>query len=163
MKAKHKVGRLTRILCVFWTDVLIARIQDILIHQSRPRCHLSEEADLHRLSDLDPLPLLHKYLPSVLASIFAVQTWYTILFRVVALLEGLQGGHEIVPASDTGGDDALGDTGCDGAFDDGSDGIHGTYDFGLELWGNVELDLLEEVFGSTEAADHENILKTQLI
>ena len=66
-------------------------------------------------------------------------------------------------ASHTGGDDSLGDTGCDGPFDNGGDRVHGANDLGLELWGNVELDLLEEVLRSTEAADDKNILnKTQL-
>lgn len=164
VRAKKRGKELTRIFSVFWTNVLIARIQYILIHQRRPRCHLSEEADLHRLSDLDPLSFLHEDLPCILASIFAVQTWYTVLFRMVTLLEGLQGRHEIVAASYTGGDDALGDTGCDSTFDNGSDGIHRTNDFGLELWGNVELNLLKEVFGSTESADDKDILKeTRLV
>ncbi len=65
-------------------------------------------------------------------------------------------------ASYTGGDDALSDTGGDSAFDDGCDGVHRANDFGLELWGNVELDLLEEVLGSTEAADDKDILKETL-
>lgn len=77
----------------------------------------------------------------------------------MALFEGLQGRHEIVTASYTGSDDTLGDTSCDSTFDDGSDGIHRANDFGLKLWGNVELDLLEEVFGSTEAADDKDVLK----
>ena len=158
-----KNGRLTRILSIFRTNVLVARIQDILIHQSRPRRHLSEEADLHWLSNLDPLSLLHKDLPGILASIFAVQTWYTILFRVMALFEGLQGRHEVVAASYAGSDDALSDTGCDSAFDDGSDGVHRADYFRLELWGYVKFDLLEKVFGSAEATDDKDVLRaTQL-
>ena len=158
-RAKQKDGRLTRILCVFRTNVLIARIQNILIHQGRPRRYLSEEADLHWLSDLNPLSLLHENLPCIFASIFAVQTWYAILFRVVALFKGLQSRHEVMAASYTGGDDALGDASCDSAFDDGSDRVHRADDFGLELWGYVEFDLLEEVFGSTEATDDKDVLK----
>lgn len=77
----------------------------------------------------------------------------------MALFEGLQGCHEIVAASYTGGNDTLGNTGCDSAFNDGSDRIHRANDFGLELWGNMELDLLEEIFGSTEAADDKDILR----
>ena len=119
---------------------------------------MSEEADLHWFPNLDPLSLLHKDLPCVLASIFAVQTWNTVLFRVVTLFEGLQSRHEIVTASNAGCDDTLGDTGCDSAFDDGSDGIHRANDFCLELWRDVKLDLLEEVFRSTEAADDKDIL-----
>lgn len=89
VRPKQGVKGLTRIFGVLWTNILVARIQYILIHQGRPRGHLSEEADLHRLSDLDPLSFLHKYLPCILASIFAVQTWYPVLFRVMTLFEGL--------------------------------------------------------------------------
>ena len=63
-----------------------------------------------------------------------------------------------MPAGDPRGDDALGDAGGDGAFDDGGDGIHGADDFGLELRGDVEFDLLEEVFRGAEAADDEDVL-----
>ena len=83
---------------------------------------------------------------------------------MVTLFEGLQSRHEIVTASNAGGDDALGDTGCDSAFDDGSDGIHRANDFGLELWRDVKLDLLEEVFRSTKAAhDKDILLEKQLV
>lgn len=153
------IGRPTRIFGVFRANVLIACIQNILIHQGRPRRHLPEEADLYWFSDFNPLSLLHKDLPCILASIFAVQTRYTVLFRVVAFFEGLQGGHEVMTASYTGGDDALGNTGSDSTFNDGSHGVHRANDFGLELWRNVEFDLLEEIFGSTEAADNKDILK----
>lgn len=120
---------------------------------------MPEEADLHRFSDFDPLSLLHKDLPCILASIFAVQTRDTVLFGVVAFFERLQGRHEVVATSDTGGDDTLGDAGSDSTFNDGSHGVHRSYDLGLELWGNVEFDLLEEIFGSTEATDNKDILK----
>lgn len=76
----------------------------------------------------------------------------------MALSERLQGGHEVVAAGDAGCDDALGDAGCDGAFDNGGDGVHRSDDFGLELWRDVEFDLLEEVFGGAEAADYEDVL-----
>lgn len=78
---------------------------------------------------------------------------------MVAFFEGLKGRHEIVAASYTGGDDALGDTGGDSTFNDGSHGVHRANDLGLELGWNVELDLLEEIFGSTETADNKDILK----
>ena len=120
---------------------------------------MPEEADLHWLPNLDPLSFLHEDLPCIFASIFTVQARYTVLFWVMAFFEGLQGRHEIVTASYTGGDDAFGDTGSDGAFNDGGDGVHRANDLGLELRGNVEFDLLEEVFGSTEATDDENILE----
>lgn len=77
----------------------------------------------------------------------------------MALFEGLQGRHEIVAASYTGGDDTFGDTSCDSAFDDGSNGVHRADDLGLELWGYVEFDLLEEVFGSSEATNDKDVLK----
>ena len=159
--ARHErmQGRLTRILGVFRAYILIACIQDILIHQGRSWRYLPEEADLHRLPNLDPLSFLHEDLPRIFASIFTVQARYTVLFWVVAFFEGLQGRHEIMTASYTGGDDALGDTGSDGAFNDGGDGVHGANDLGLELWGNVEFDLLEEVFGSTKATDDEDVLE----
>ena len=78
---------------------------------------------------------------------------------MVAFFKGLQGRHEIMTASYTGGDDALGDTSSDSAFDYSGDGVHRANDLGLELWGNVKFDLLEEVFGSTEATDDEDILE----
>lgn len=150
---------LTWILGVFRTNILVARIQNILIHQRRPWRHLPEKADLDRIADLDPLPLLHEDLPRVLASVFAVQAGHAVLLRVVALFERLQRRHQVVAARDAGGDDALGDAGGDGAFDDGGDGVHGSDDFGLELRGDVEFDLLEEVFGGAEATDDEDVLE----
>ena len=68
-----------------------------------------------------------------------------------------------MPTSDAGRDDALGDTGRDGAFDDGRNGIHGADDFGLELRRDVEFDLLEEVLRSSEAADDKDILGIMLV
>ncbi len=76
----------------------------------------------------------------------------------MAFLEGLQGGHEVVAAGYSRGDDALSDAGGNGAFDDGGDGIHGADNFGLELRGDVEFYLLEEVFGGAEAADDKDVL-----
>lgn len=77
----------------------------------------------------------------------------------MAFFERLEGCHEVVATSDAGCDDPLGDTRRDGAFDDGGDGVHGPDDFLLELGWNVEFDLLEEVFGSAEAADDEDVLQ----
>lgn len=76
----------------------------------------------------------------------------------MALFERLQGGHEVVAAGDAGRDDALCDAGCDCAFYDGGDRVHGSDDFGLELRRDVKFDLLEEVFGGAEAADYEDVL-----
>ena len=81
----------------------------------------------------------------------------------MALLEGLERRHEVVPARDAGCDDPLGDARRDGAFDDRGDGVHGADDFGLELWGYVELDLLEEVFRGAEATDDEDVLEGLLV
>ena len=61
-------------------------------------------------------------------------------------------------AGDTRGDDSFGDTGGDGSLDDGGDGVHGADDFGLELWRDMEFNLLEEVFRGAEAADYKDIL-----
>ena len=119
---------------------------------------MSKEANFHWLSNLDPLSLLHEDLPSIFASIFAVQTWYTVLFRVMALFERLKGRHEIVAAGYTGSDDALGDTSRDSAFDYGSHRVHRADDLGLELWRYVEFDLLEEVLRSPEPADNKDVL-----
>lgn len=107
---------------------------------------MSEERDLDRLANLDTLTFLHKDLASVLASVLSVERWDTVLFWVVALLERLESGHEVMSTSDTVCDDALSNTGSDGTLDDGSDGIHGSDDLGLELRRDVKLDLLEEVF-----------------
>lgn len=149
----------TGILGIFGTDILIARIQNILVHQRRPRRHLAEKANLDRLADLDALPFLHEDLPRVLAAVLAVQAGHAVLLRVMAFFERLQRRHQVVAARDTGGDDALGDAGGDGAFDDGGDRVHGSDDFGLELWGDVQFDLLEEVFGGAEATDDEDVLE----
>jgi len=62
----------TWILGILWADILITRIQYILIHQCRTRRHLSEEPHLDRLADLDSLALLHEDLSSIFASILAV-------------------------------------------------------------------------------------------
>ena len=62
-----------------------------------------------------------------------------------------------------GGDDSFSDTGCDGAFDDRCDRVHGTDNFGLELGWDMEFDLLEEVFGSTEATDDEDVLEAMIV
>lgn len=80
------------------------------------------------------------------------------MFWVVTLLERLEGSHEIMPTRDTVRNDALRDTSCNGSFDNGSDGVHGSHHLGLELRWDMELDLLEEVFGSTETTDNQDIL-----
>lgn len=119
---------------------------------------MPKERDLDRLANLDSLALLHENLSCVLASVLAVKRRHTVLFGVVALLEGLECGHEVVATSDTVGDDALCDTSGDGALYDGSDGVHGTNDLGLELRRYVQLDLLEQILGRTETTDNEHVL-----
>lgn len=153
------MGILTWVLRVLWAHVVVAGVQDILVHERRTRRHLSEEGNLDRLANFDTLTLLHKNLSGVLAPVLAVQRWHTVLLRVVSLLEGLEGSHEIMPSSNTVGNNSLGDTGGNGTLDDSSDGIHGTDDLGLELGRHVELDLLEEVLGRTETTNHEHVLQ----
>ena len=92
------------------------------------------------------MSLLYENLARVLAPILSIEGWHAVLFGVVAFFEGLESGHEVVAAGHTVCDDTLCDTGCDGTFDNGGNGVHGADYFGLELWGYVELDLLEEVF-----------------
>jgi hypothetical protein len=137
---------LTRILGVFRAYVLVASIQNIFVHEGSARCDLAEERDLDRLASLDTLTLLHENLTSVLATVLAVQTGHTVLLRMVALFEGLEGGHEVVSTSDTRCDDALRDTSSNGTLDNGGDRVHRSYNLGLELRRHVELDLLEEIF-----------------
>ena len=78
---------------------------------------------------------------------------------MVSLFEGLQGCHEVVTTSYSGCDDTLRDTSRYRAFNDSCDRVHGADDFGLELWGDMELDLLEEVFGCAKTANDKDILK----
>lgn len=124
---------------------------------------MTEEADLDRLANLDSLSFLHKDLACVLAPVSAVQTGHPVLLRVISLLERLKSGHQIVSTGDTVGDYSLSDTGGHGTLDNGSDGVHRTDNLGLVLWWDVELDLLEEVLGRTEATDNQDVLKVKLV
>jgi hypothetical protein len=137
--------RLTRILGILGAHIIITSVQDILVHERGTGCDLSEERDLDGLSNLDTLALLHEDLASVLAPILSIERWHTVLLGMVALLERLERGHQVMTAGHTVGDNPLGDTCGDGALDYCGDGIHGTDDLGLELGRDVELDLLEEV------------------
>ena len=92
------------------------------------------------------MTLLHEDLACVFAPVTTILARAAVLFWVVALLEWLQGGHEVVSTSYTVCDNAFGDTSCDSTFDDSGDGVHRPDDLGLELRRYVELDLLEEVF-----------------
>jgi len=150
--------RLTRILGVLGTHVIIARVQYILVHERRTRRDLSEKGHFDRLANLDALPFLHKDLACVLAAVLAVERWHAVLLWVVTLFERLQCRHEVMPACDAVCDNALCDTGCDGTLDNGGNGVHGSDDFGLELWWHVKLDLLEKIFGGAKTSDDEDVL-----
>ena len=63
-----------------------------------------------------------------------------------------------MPASDTRSDDSFCDTCRNSSLDDSCYGVHGSDNLGLELWRDVEFDLLEEVLGGAEAAHNKNIL-----
>ena len=63
----------------------------------------------------------------------------------------------------TGGNDTLSDSSCDGALDDSCDGIHGTDNFGLELRGHMEFDLLEEILRCSKTTDNKNALRRKLV
>jgi hypothetical protein len=149
---------LTRILGVFRANIVITSIKYILVHERRTRRDLSEKRNLDWLANFDSLPLLHEDLASVLAAILAIERWDAVLFGVVALFEGLEGCHEVVPTCNTVCNNALSDTGCNSSLDNGSDRVHGTDDLGLELGWDVEFDLLEEVFGGAETTDDQDIL-----
>jgi hypothetical protein len=69
----ENLRRLTGIFGIFGANIIITRIQDILVHQCCTRSYLSEERNLHRLANLHSLALLHEDLSSELASVLAVQ------------------------------------------------------------------------------------------
>lgn len=86
---KKKKEKLTRILGILRTHILVTGIEDIFVHQRSTRSNLAEKADFDWLSDLHALTLLDKDLPCILASIFTVQTGHAILLWVVAFFEWL--------------------------------------------------------------------------
>lgn len=106
---------------------------------------------------------MHKDLSGELAAILAIEGGNTVSLGVVALLERLQGTHEVVATSHTVGDDAFGDTSSDGTLDNGSHGVHGADNLGLELGRDVKLNLLEEVFGGTETTDNQDVLERTVL
>jgi hypothetical protein len=150
---------LTRILGILRANIVITSIQYILVHERRTGSNLSEKGDLDGLANLDSLAFLHEDLARVLASILAVERWNTVLFGVMALLERLESGHEVMSAGDAVCDDTFCDTGGNGTFDNGGDRVHRTDDLGLELWGHVKFDLLEEVLRCTETTDYQDVLQ----
>lgn len=155
--------QLTWILGVLWTNILIARVQDILVHEGRSRRNLPEKAHLDRLADFHPLAFLHKDLPCVLASVAAVKTRDTVLLRMISLLEGLQRGHQVMASCYTVRNHPLGDSGSHGTFDDGSDRVHRPDYLGLILRRDVEFDLLEKILRGTEATNDKDILQYWLV
>lgn len=150
--------KLTRILGILWTNIFITGIQDIFVHQGSAWRNLSEEAHFNGLPNLDPLTFLNKYLPSILAAIFAVQAWHTVLFRMMAFFERLQCCHKVVASRNSGSYHTFGNAGCDSTFDNGRDRVHGSYHFGLKLRRDVQFNLLEKVFRGTKAANNEDVL-----
>lgn len=155
---KGDCAKLTRILGILWTNIFITGIQDVFVHQGSPWRNLSEEAHFNGLPILDPLALLNKYLPSILATIFAVQAWHTVLFRMMTFLERLQRCHKIVASRNSGSYHPFGNAGCDSTFDNSGDRVHRPYHFGLILRRDVQFNLLEKVFRGTKAANNEDVL-----
>ena len=154
---------LTGILGVLGANVVIASIQDILVHERCTRRHLSEERDLDWLTNLDTLSLLHEDLASVLASVLAVQGGHTVLLGVVAFFEWLESSHEVMTTGNTMCDNALSNTSRNSTLDNSRDRVHRSHDLGLELWRHVKLDLLEKVFGSTKTTNHKHVLRILVI
>lgn len=138
-------GGRTRILGIFGTDVLVAGIQHVFVHERRTRRHLTEEADFDGLADLDSLPFLDKNLSCVFASVLSIQAGHAVLFWMMAFFEWLQCGHEVVSTCYSRCDDSFCDPCSDSSFDNGGDRIHRTDDLCLELRWDVQLDLLEEI------------------
>ena len=115
---------LTGIFSVFWADIFITGVQDVLVHESGTGSDLSEEADFDRFANLDTLTLLYEDLSSVFAPVLAVKTGNTILFGMMSLFEWLQSCHEIVATGDTGSNNTFCNTGGDSTLDDCGDGVH---------------------------------------
>ena len=119
---------LTWVFGILGANVVVAGEQNVFVHQCCAWRDLPEKRHLDRLANLDFLALLHKDLARVFTPVLAVERGNSVLLGMVTLLERLQSGHEVMPAGDAVGDDALCDTGCDGALDNGSDGVHGPDD-----------------------------------
>jgi hypothetical protein len=120
---------------------------------------LTEEANFDGLANFDPLSLLDEYLPGVLAAVTAIKTGNTVLFGVVAFLERLECGHQVVPTRNTVSDNSLCDTRSHGTLYNRSDRVHGSDNLGLILRRYVQLDLLKEILRGAESTDDEHILQ----
>jgi len=154
---------LTGILRILRADVVVAGIEDILVHESGTGGDLAEERNLHGFANLHLLALLDKYLAGELAAVLAVERGHAVCLRVVALLERLERGHEVVATGNTMSDYSFCDTSCDSALDDGGDRVHGPDNLGLELWRNVELDLLEEILGCAKSTYYQDVLERAIL
>lgn len=159
----NKRGKLTRILCILWADVVVTGVQDIFVHEGSSRGNLSEERHLVRFSILDFLSLVHKDLSRELASVLAIERRYSVGLGVVALLEGLQCGHEVVTSGDTVSNNTFRNTSGNSTLDNGSHRVHGSNHLGLELRGHMKLDLLEQVLGSTKSTDNQDVLERPVL
>lgn len=155
--------KLTRILGILWADIIVTGIQDIFVHEGSSRSNLSEKGHFVRLPVLDFLSLVHKDLSRELASVLAIERRDSVGLGVVALLEGLQCGHEVVASGNTVSNDSLRNTSGNGTLDDGSHRVHGSNHLGLELRGHMKLDLLEQVLGSTKSTDNQDVLERPVL
>ena len=63
-----------------------------------------------------------------------------------------------MPAGHTVCDNTLGDTCCHSTLDDGGYRIHRSNNLGLELWWNMQLNLLKQILRRAESADDQNVL-----
>lgn len=86
---RSDIKELTRIFCVFWTDVIITCVKNIFIYQGRSRRNLSEEGNLNGLSDLHSLSLVHEYLTGILAAILAIKGRNPVLLWVMTWFKWL--------------------------------------------------------------------------
>ena len=111
----------TRIFGVFRAYIIITRVKDIFVHECSTGGYLPEERYFDRFTDLNLLTLLHEYLASEFATILSVERWHTVRLGVVALLERLKRGHQVVSTGNTVSNDSLCDAGGNGTLDDSSD------------------------------------------
>lgn len=152
-----------RVLGVFGANVVVASIQHILVHERSSRSDLSEERNLDGLAVLDLLTLLDEKLAGELASVLAVERGDTVSFGMITLLEWLESAHKVMATGNTVRYNTLTNTGSNGSLDNGGHGVDGTNNLGLELGRNMKLNLLEEVFRSTETTDDENVLQGSVL
>jgi hypothetical protein len=124
---------------------------------------LSEERDLDGFAVLDLLTLLDEDLAGELAAVLSIERRHTISLGVIAFLKGLKSRHEVMSSSNTMSNNSLCDTSSNSTLDNGSHGIHGPDNLGLELGRDMELDLLEKVFGGTETTDNQDVLESAVL